>query len=123
VRLSDARKTCLLRLDWSLAAHITAGDGNGWATVETYAPSDPAPAPPGWKAYTNEILQVKLDGTGTRRLLHHRSRPVNSYGYQPRASVSRDGRRLVFTSNYGLQAILGAPNEYTDVYLVNLAVP
>ncbi len=35
--------------------------------------------------------EVKLDGTETRRLLHHRSRPLNGYAYQPRATVSRDG--------------------------------
>jgi hypothetical protein len=118
VRLQNAQQSCLLRLDWSLAAHVTAPDGNGWAFVETYAPGDPPPVVPGWPLYGNEILQVKLDGTSTRRLLHHRSRPVNDYGYQPRAAISRDGTRLVFTSNHNLQAILGYPNEYTDAYLV-----
>ncbi len=117
VRLSDARQTCLLQLDWSLAVHITAPDGNGWAFVETYDPS-PAQSVAGWKTYTNEILQVRLDGLETRRLLHHRSRQTASYGYQPRATVSRDGTRLVFTSNHGLQATLGHATGYTDAYLV-----
>jgi WD40 repeat protein len=121
VRLSDARQTCLLQLDWSLAVHITAPDGNGWAFVETYAPSDPFPQSAAWATYTNEILQVRLDGGETRRLLHHRSRPVNSYSYQPRATLSRDGSKLVFTSNYNLQSIFGYPNEYSDAYFV--AVP
>jgi hypothetical protein len=121
VRLSDARQTCLLQLDWSLAVHITAPDGNGWVFVETYAPSEPPPLAPAWKLYSNEILQVKLDGSETRRLLHHRSRQTANYGYQPRAAVSRDGSRLVFTSNYGLQGILGYPFTYTDAYFV--AIP
>ncbi len=120
VRLSDAHQTCLLQLDWSLAVHITAPDRNGWVFVETYDPA-PAPLSTNWKTYANEILQVRLDGTETRRLLHHRSRQTANYGYQPRAAVSRDGSKLVFTSNYGLQAILGYPAGYTDVYLV--AVP
>ncbi len=120
VRLSDAQQSCLLRLDWSLAVHITAPDGNGWAFVETYAPADPPPQLPDWVPYTNEILRVRLDGSETRRLLHHRSRPFNNYGYQPRATLSRDGTRLVFTSNFGLQQILGYPLEYADVYLVYL---
>ncbi len=119
VRLSDARQSCLLQLDWSLAVHITAPDGNGWAFVETYAPSNPFPSS-SWAPYTNEIDQVKLDGTETRRLLHHRSRPFDSYAYQPRATVSRDGRKLVFTSNYNLQAILGYPSLYSDAYLVSV---
>jgi hypothetical protein len=121
VRLADAQQTCLLSLDWSLAVHITAPDGNGWAFVETYAPSDPFPASSAWAPYTNEILQLKLDGSEVRRLLHHRSRPVNSYGYQPRATVSRDGGKLVFSSNFNLQALLGYPSEYSDAYLVTLA--
>jgi len=122
VRLSDAHQTCLLPLDWSLAVHITASDGNGWVFVETYDPADPPASLPAWKLYTNEILKVKLDGTGeTQRLLHHRSRQTANYEYQPRATVSRDGRKLVYTSNYGLQAILGYPTWYTDVYFV--AVP
>jgi len=120
VRLSDARQTCLLSLDWSLAVHISAPDGNGWVFVETYAPGDPAPSAPGWAPHTNEILQVKLDGTETRRLLHHRSRPVNSYGYQPRTTVSRDGSAFAFTSNYDLAAILGRSVDYTDAYLVQV---
>ena len=121
VRLSDARQTCLLQLDWSLAVHITAADGNGWAIVETYAPGDPFPQSADWATYANEIVRVRLDGSQTSRLLHHRSRPLNSYSYQPRATVSRDGSKLVFTSNFNLQSIFGYPVEYSDVYLV--AVP
>src|SRR5262249_58595781 len=88
--------------------------------METYAPSDPL-GPPAWKTYTDEILQIKLDGSEVRRLAHHRSRPFNSYNYQPHVSVSRDGSRLVFNSNFGLQALLGYPTEYSDIYM--MAVP
>jgi hypothetical protein len=120
VRLVDARQTCLLELDWSLAVHISAGDGDGWAFVETYAPSDPFPQSSSWAPYTNEILQVKLDGSETRRLLHHRSRPHDSYVYQPKVSVSRDGTKLAFTSNQNLQQIHGYPSTYSDAYFVNV---
>jgi len=120
IRLSDGQRTCLLSLDWSLAVHISAPDGNGWCFVETYAPADPLAAP-GWTTYTDEILQVKLDGSEVRRIAHHRSRPFNSYNYQPHASVSRDGTKLVYSSNFGLQATLGYPIEYSDVYLVSLS--
>jgi hypothetical protein len=122
VRLSDGQRTCLLSLDWSLAVHISAPDGNGWCFVETYAPGDPL-SQPGWTTYTGEILQVKLDGSQVRRIAHHRSRPFNSYNYQPHVAVSRDGTRLVYSSNFGLQASLGYPAEYSDVYLVSLSAP
>ena len=72
IRLSDASQTCLISLDWSLAEHVSAPDNNGWVFVETYAPSDPSPVS-GWPKYTDEILQVKLDGSEIRRIAHHRS--------------------------------------------------
>jgi hypothetical protein len=117
VRLSDGQQTCLLSLDWSLAFHVSAPDGGGWAFVETYAIGDPQPEN-GWKEYTNEILAITLDGSRIRRFAHHRSRPFNNYWWQPRASVSHDGSKLLYTSDYGLQAILGYPAEYTDAYLI-----
>ena len=121
VRLRDAHQTCLLQLDWSLAVHITAGDGDGWVFVETYDPADPPASTPAWRLYTNEILQVKLDGSQIRRLLHHRSRQTANYEYQPRATVSRDGSTLVYSSTYGLQSSSGHAFGYTDVYFA--AVP
>jgi hypothetical protein len=70
-----------------------------------------------WKAYMNEILQIKLDGSEVRRLAHHRSRPFDSYNYTPRASASRDGSSLIFTSNFGLY---GPSTVYADLYLMVL---
>jgi hypothetical protein len=119
VRLEDGRQTCLLSLDWSLAAHVSAPDGNGWVLISTYATSDLDPLV-GWRLYTNEIFELKLDGSEIRRLLQHRSRPANSYHFTPRASVSRDGRKMVYSSNFGLQAILGAPSQYSDAYFIDL---
>jgi hypothetical protein len=120
VRLSDAKQTCVWTGDWSIAKHVSATDNNGWFFVDTYNPNDVIP-PAGWVTYTDELLQVKLDGSEVRRLAHHRSRPLNGYTYQPKASVSRDGSKLVFTSNFGLQAQIGYPTEYTDAYLIELS--
>jgi hypothetical protein len=120
IRLSDGQQTCIWRADWSMALHVSAPDNSGWVFVENYVPSDPIP-PTGWVAYTNEIIQVKLDGSEVRRLAHHRSRPLNSYEYQPKTSVSRDGAKVVFTSNFNLQAILGYPSGYGDTYMMDLA--
>ncbi len=109
VKLATGEVSCLLRLDPSLAVHITAPDPNGWVFIETYNPHNIEPSSPLWTVFTNEILQVKLDGTEVRRLLHHRSR-ITGYETQPRVSVSRDGTRFVFTSNFGFAS--------RDVYLV-----
>ena len=75
IRLDNGQQTCILSLDQSLALHISGTDNSGWFFVDTYAPSDPSPSTSSWAPYTNEILQVKLDGTQVRRLAHHRSRP------------------------------------------------
>ncbi len=120
VRLADGVQKCLISLDWSLAVHIGCPDGNGSCIVGTYAPADPNPGA-GWTAYTDELLQVKLDGSGASRLAHHRSRPYNGYNFTPRAGVSRDGTRVVFNSNYGAQHRVGAATEYSDAYLIRLA--
>ncbi len=118
IRLADGTQTCLAQFDWSLAMHVSGPDRNGSVFVSTEAPSNPNPGTTGWVAYTNEILQVKLDGSGVTRWAHHRSRPVNSYNWQPRLSSSRDGTRLLYSSNFNLAAILGNSTEYTDTYLL-----
>src|SRR5262245_58081562 len=104
IRLADASQTCLWVGDWSMGVHVSATDNSGWAFIENYVPSDPIP-PNGWLTYTNEIVQVRLDGSEVRRLAHHRSRPFtgNTYEYQPKTSASRDGSKIVFGSDFGLQ--------------------
>jgi len=118
INLATAQQTCLLQLDWSLAVHISAPDNAGFAYIETYAPANPAPGTSAWVPYTNELVQVKLDGSQAVRLAHHRSRPWNSYNWQPKISTSRDGSRVVFNSNYDLQSISGYASEYSDVYII-----
>ena len=120
IRLANATQTCLAQLDWSLAVHISAPDGNGSVFVDTEAPANPEPNGGGWVAYTDEILQVKLDGSGVTRLAHHRSRPVSSYLWQPKLSTSRDGTRLLYASNFDLPSMQGSTVDYADTYLIVL---
>jgi hypothetical protein len=120
ILLASGTQTCLAQLDWSLAVHITAPDGNGSVFVDTEAPSNPESGASGWFAYTNEILQVKLDGSGVIRWAHHRSRPLNSYNWQPKLTISRDGTRLLYASNFDLQVIDGYTAEYSDEYMIVL---
>jgi len=124
IRLADGTQTCLATFDWSLAVHISAPDNSGFVYVETYAPSNPTP-PAGWVAYTNELLQIKLDGSQVLRLAHHRSRPfqTNTYNWQPKMSTSRDGSRVVYSGDYDLQVIDGYAAEYSDVYLIVVGSP
>ena len=62
--------------------------------------------------FDNEIVQVATDGSNrVRRIAHHRS-VVSIFEDQPKASISRDGRYVAFTSNWGT---IGGRR---DVYLV-----
>ena len=62
--------------------------------------------------FDNEIVQVATDGSDrVRRIAHHRSL-VGIYEDQPKASISRDGRYVAFTSNWGVV------NGRRDVYIV-----
>jgi hypothetical protein len=124
IRLADGQQTCLATLDWSLAVHISGPDNSGFVYVDAYAPDNPDP-PSGWFEYTNELLQIKLDGSQVLRLAHHRSRPfgINTYNWQPRVSTSRDGSRVVYTSDYDLQVIDAYGAQYSDAYLIEVGGP
>jgi len=129
-RLSDGRSTCLVRGDpafsWVLSMHIALPlQGNGWVYVSTDAPSDPQPGSANWPAFANEIVRIKLDGSGVvQRLAHHYSRPFpgNDYEWQPRASVNAKGTKVLFNSTWGLHYKLKPPPEtrYVDTYLLNV---
>ena len=121
IRLADGQQTCLASFDWSLAVHISGPDNSGFVYVETYAPGNPAP-PAGWFVYTTELLRIKLDGSETLRLAHHRSRPfgINTYNWEPKVSTSRDGSRVVYGSDYDLQVIDGYGAQYADTYLITM---
>jgi hypothetical protein len=45
---------------------------------------------------------------------------VNSYLWQPKLDISRDGTRLLFASNFDLSNISQLPVDYSDTYLITL---
>ncbi|HLL17030.1 MAG TPA: hypothetical protein VK388_18360 [Pyrinomonadaceae bacterium] len=52
--------------------------------------------------FRQELVQVATDGSGrVRRLLHHHS-VFKDYYDSPRSNISRDGRFVAFTSNWGV---------------------
>lgn len=134
-RLADGARTCLKTgapaFDWSLATHVSAPEQQAsWVYVTTYAPSDPDPDLGQWKAYTNELLRIRDDGSGIlERLAHHYSRPfgTNTYNWTPRASVNKDGMKVLFNSTYGLHyksdpllCNCKVDEQYTDTYFLSL---
>ena len=83
-------------------------DNERWALSSRFSKS----GGPVLNPFDNEIVQVATDGSDrVRRIAHHRSL-VGIYEDQPKASISRDGRYVAFTSNWGIVA------GRRDVYIV-----
>ncbi len=84
--------------DWSQDYHVSMlANDESWALVSLYV----ANTLPSSGIFRNEILLVATDGSQrVRRLAHHRT-VFKEYWDSPRANISRDGRFVVFTSNWG----------------------
>jgi len=83
--------------DWSQANHVSMlGDDDGWCVISNYTAGNGPVGP-----FRNEIFMASTDGSQrVKRLAQHRS-VYRDYWDTPRANISRDGRFIVFTSNWG----------------------
>jgi hypothetical protein len=86
-----------LKNDWSQDYHISMlADNEDWVLLSFYVGNNL----PSSGVFRGEIVQVATDGSArVRRLAHHRS-IVREYWDSPRATISRDGRFVLFTSNW-----------------------
>jgi len=71
-----------------------------------------------WRPYDEELVLVKIDGSQVYRMGYSWSRSAENYWGVPRASISRDGKYLVFDSNFNISNT-GFP-QYSDVYLMRI---
>jgi hypothetical protein len=71
-----------------------------------------------WAPYFEELVLVRIDGSQIYRLAYTWSRSAENYWAIPRASISRDGKYLVFDSNFDISNTGSA--QYTDVYLIKI---
>ncbi len=72
-------------------------DNEGWGLISNYNNDGSGVSSP----FDNEVFQVATDGSGdVRRIAHHRS-VFNDYYDAPFANISRDGRFVAFSSNWG----------------------
>ncbi len=86
----------LLVIDWADDGHISCRGPHGVCLVTQGGwPDD------GWTPFEKELFLISTDGA-VQRLTHHRS---SSCGYwvQPRASMSHDGRYVIFASDWALE--------------------
>lgn len=89
------------KLNWRIAEHTSLrSDDERWIVVSTYAGDKT------WAAFEDEIVLVRPDGSGFLRLAHTFScecatSSAARYWTQPRATISRDGRWVLWTSDLG----------------------
>jgi len=100
VRLKDGRVTTLTDpVREASSFHVSARnfDRPGWVYVTYY--------PGAGKRFGDEVVAVKLDGSrSVERLGHTHSDAGKLYRAEPHGVPSRDGRRLVFASNWAINA-------------------
>jgi hypothetical protein len=117
---ADNRK--LLTTEWADDGHMAAGARGmfqDWAFISVESNDDPfTGGVSGWRPYKQEIVMANVLTGELRRLAHHRSRGLSggSYYYQPRVSVSWDGTRVAWASNFGY-----AGTNYGDIYSILLS--
>jgi hypothetical protein len=91
-------------VDWSNDLHTTLyADDESWVTIGLFDESNVGET----GAFENEVMQIAMDGSQRiRRLFHHRSivdnkTDASGYWATPKPTISRDGRYIAFTSNWG----------------------
>ncbi|MHC4179419.1 MAG: hypothetical protein ACYSWU_18050 [Planctomycetota bacterium] len=97
----QVRTVLELHNDWSQDYHVSLlAENEEWALVSFYTGNKL----PSSGIFRNEIVQVATDGSRrVRRLAHHRT-VCREYWDSPRANISRDGRLVVYTSNFSGRA-------------------
>ncbi len=104
---------------WALLSTFDQGNCPGYSCFDTTSPSHLASDWQSiWPLYGEELLLVKIDGTAVYRLAHHRSRSAEYYWAQARAAISRDGKYVLWDSNFDISATGDA--NYGDVYLIKV---
>jgi hypothetical protein len=110
----------LFATQWTDDGHMAAaarGMFQDWAYISVESNDDSfTGGVSGWRPYKQEIVMANVLTGELRRLAHHRSRGIGaSYYYQPRVSVSWDGTRVAWASNFGYNG-----QDYGDIYAVEL---
>jgi hypothetical protein len=93
------RSVLNLASDWMNLHLSLLGENQEWAMVSFYSYKGAGGVGPG--LFHNELVLVSTDGSQRiRRVAHHRS-IAQDYWDTPRANLSRDGRFVAFSSNWG----------------------
>src|SRR5215472_2761002 len=135
INMSTHGAQCLVDVNWA-DTEISFRDGNaagGWvfitffnsgscSTYSCFDTTSPSHLDPAWAShwvhFAEEGILVRIDNnntlTNSYRLFHTRSRSSEYYWAIPRGAISRDGKYVLFDSNFDISNT-GLGN-YTDVY-------
>jgi hypothetical protein len=118
-----AQNRKLFETDWTDGGHfsgVSRGPMRDWVFTSIESDEDTFDADPAaiWnRPYMQEIVMANVVTGEVRRLAHHRSRSVDLYyRAQPRLSVSWDGSRVMWASNFGVDTM----TEYCDIYAMDV---
>jgi len=115
VRLRDGAITTLTKpTNEAYPYHISTRsyDRPGWAYVSYWL----APG----RRFSDEIIAVKMDGSGTvERFAHTRTETSDCYRCESHAVPSRDGKRVVWASTWGVKPRKGAAPPVVQAYVVD----
>jgi len=97
--------------DWSQGKHISLlTDDQSYALVSCFVANGLTST----GLFKNELFLVSTDGQSlVKRICHHHSTLAGQYWNSPRADISRDGKFVAFTSNWG-------DSKRRDVFIVSL---
>jgi len=88
MRTADGHQTGLISVPWTDAVDITMPESGDACFVSTY----------GGTEHSGKLYRVKLDGSANTLLLDGINHDVKNYDGQPKAAVSRDGSRIVWSA-------------------------
>lgn len=128
-RLSDGEETDLIEHSYTFDIHISCRNETrrDWCFISTFDSEYRLSADSlSWLPFENEVFALKLDGSGeVQRIAHHHSRRFSSstpdrdhsnYWAEPHATISRDGRRIIFGSNWSQDI---ASDSSVDAYVAD----
>ncbi len=128
-RLTDGVATSLLELSPDFDLHISCRNDSRreWCFISTFdAEGRLTDDSLSWLPFEDEIFALKMDGSGdVQRIAHHHSRRFSAitpdrddsnYWAEPHATVSRDGTRMIFGSNWREDI---ASDSSVDAYAVD----
>ncbi|PTE12098.1 hypothetical protein [Mesorhizobium helmanticense] len=101
-RLSDGKVTPLTKYGEAMHASLRSLTRPGWVFLTYGGDPDEIAAQPDWAPYAQEVIALRIDGSGeVRRIAQSRSTQLD-YRSETHASPSPDGSQVIWSSNWGV---------------------